>query len=68
MKEKIEVPVICDKNPDDHTLEIISDPDSDVVDFFLDGQQVFGGDWSANFARVFKRALEIWGDQTETES
>jgi len=32
----------------------------DVLEFYLDGKEIFGGDWTNNFANIFKRALELW--------
>ena len=62
MQEKIKTEVITDDG-NEHNLEVVLD--SDVIDFILDGKSVFGGDYSNNFAKLFKRALEIWGGPEE---
>jgi len=36
--------------------------DDIVLQFKLDGKEVFSGDWQDNLMKVFKRALELWGD------
>ena len=60
MKESIKIIVVDgrDDHCDEKELEIAYD--ADVLDFFLDGQLLFGGDWLGNFKQVFERALEIW--------
>ncbi|MDD5240024.1 MAG: hypothetical protein PHH61_06215 [Candidatus Nanoarchaeia archaeon] len=64
MKESIKTVVIA-PDGNEHNLEIVVD--GDVAEFLLDGKQVFDGDYSGNFAKIFKRALEIWGPPREEE-
>lgn len=32
----------------------------EVLEFYLNGKLLFSGDWTGNFMKVFKRALELW--------
>jgi hypothetical protein len=59
MKESIKIEVIKKDDDNEHPLEI--ECDGDVLEFILDGKSIFEGDYSGNFAKLFQRALEIWG-------
>ena len=59
MDEAIITPVVSPQDEHEHELEIRCE--DDVLTFSLDGQTVFSGDFTGNFEKVFKRAIEIWG-------
>jgi len=42
----------------DDEAELVIKFENDTVDFVLDGQIVFGGDWTSNFRKIFLKALE----------
>ena len=64
MKTKLETKVLTNDD-NEHTLEIIREDDEDVIEFWLDGEKVFSGDWSPNFGVVFSKALEMWKIEIE---
>jgi hypothetical protein len=64
VKEIIKIEVLT-KDENEHILEI--EMDGDVLTFTLDSNFVFSGDYSGNFAKMFKRALEVWGPPREDE-
>ena len=54
----VETEVVLPKTGESADLSIeISD---DVLRFILDGELVFEGDWTGNFAPLFSQALEMW--------
>ena len=59
--------VLLPKSHNDAELEIRFDTDSDVMQFLVNGKEVFGGDGSNNFLQLFKRALEIWDSEEVSE-
>jgi len=64
LKEAIKNIVV---NPEDgHEIELEILYEADVLDFNLNGKKLFSGDYSGNFKKVFKRALEIWGEPDES--
>lgn len=60
MKESIMIIVVDDRDDrgSEKELEIIYE--EDTLAFVLDGQPIFGGDWTANFKPAIERALELW--------
>ena len=63
MKEAIKITVVDGET--EMELEILND--CDVLEFVdtVTGKTLFSGDWSANFAPVFERALDIWPTNSE---
>jgi len=49
---------VCKQDGNSHILEVRNV--GDVLEFYLDGKEVFSGDWTNNFLKVFKRAIEMW--------
>ena len=37
----------------------------DVLEWRVNGNLVFSGDWDGNFLEVFKRAIELWDSETK---
>jgi hypothetical protein len=58
MKQIIETTVYDDRTGEAVILKIIFD--EDVVTFVLDEEEVFSGDWTANFFKVFCKAIGNW--------
>jgi len=58
MDKGIHTPVVLQGNPDNHEIEVRWEEGSDVIDFYLDGKQVFGGDWTGNFKKLFEALLK----------
>jgi hypothetical protein len=61
LKESIKTIVVDARaNQAGNERELEIQYDTDVLDFYLDGRLLLGGDWLGNFRQVFARALEIW--------
>ena len=58
MKEAIKMLVMNRDTKEE--CEIVYDPEDSTLQFFLNGQAIFYGDWELTFFPVFKRALELW--------
>ncbi len=57
----------CFKEGNEHKLELVTNENDDVLTFVLDGKAIFDGDWSRNFAKLFDRAIIMWGAPPEEE-
>ena len=52
MDRGIHTLVVVKSDSEDHEIEVRWEEGSDVIDFYLDGKQVFGGDWTSNFKKI----------------
>lgn len=57
MKESIEV-IVSDRDNDEACLSV--EKDDDVITFYLQNEAICSGDWTANFLKLFKRAVQKW--------
>ena len=58
-KETISTGVVL---PDDTEATLMIEHDDNVLTFYIDGQEVFGGDWFGNFGAMLARAVNLWGN------
>jgi len=49
--------VLAKTDDDEHDLRI--DYESDTIAFLLDGKEVFSGDWTNNFRKVFQEIEKL---------
>ena len=59
LKESIKTHVLVEESGGEEA-ELAITYEDDVLEFSLDGQTLFSGDWESNFFHVFKRALFLW--------
>ena len=52
MDKGIHTPVVVKGDSEDHEIEVRWEEGGDVIDFYLDGKQVFGGDWDTQFQKT----------------
>lgn len=50
--------LVTDEEKDEVELELKIFENCDVCEFHLEGLKIFSGDWSANFEKLFTKALE----------
>ena len=58
MKESIKTIVLTGEKEIELELEL--EPDEDIFRIFVDGEELFYGDWERNLKPFFERALELW--------
>ena len=58
MKESISTEVVI---PDSDSEELTIIYEDNVLEFQVDGEEVFSGDWHGNLEKVFWEALKRWG-------
>jgi len=58
MDKGIHTPVVVKGDSEDHEVEVRWEEGNDVIDFYLDGKQVFGGDWTSSFKKLFEALLK----------
>ena len=58
---------IVDQSGADTRAELMVNPETDVFEFSVAGEEVMSGMWSSNLQKVFQRALEIWKVEPEIE-
>jgi len=64
MKESIKTTVFTeDENKPSEEVELDFELDGDVITIKISGNPILSGDWSANFAPLFIRALDKWDVQ-----
>jgi len=53
---------ISDDEGDNMSLELRRESGWDVVEIYLNGINIGGGDWSCNIKLLFEEALKLWKD------
>ena len=64
MDESLITIVVDAEDKNDAELEVRF-VDDDVLEWRLNGKLIFAGDWSNNFLLLFKRAIELWNNETK---
>ncbi len=63
MKETLETLVMVNNDVDEERLEFRYE--DNVIEMYLSGEHICSMDWPDNLSYLFKRAIELWGDENE---
>lgn len=64
MQLSLKTTVVVDSSEGEAVLDI-EYHGNDVLTFYLDGKEIFAGDWSSNFAKLFQKALDLFKEAFE---